>query len=423
MRADLFFLIPLILLILLIDIYAYSGISQHIKKIKNRKILKSVKVIYWLIPILLSVAFVWFFSSVKGAHSNRRYIHFSWLTGSFVMFYFPKLFYIVFIIIDDIRRLAIKVIQLFSSKTEEFPRNKYPKISRKKFISQIGIIAATLPFISIVFGILKGRYNFNVRYEKIQFPNLPKIFSGLRIVHLSDLHLGSFNRNFDKLNEAIDLINDQKPDIVVFTGDLVNNFADETHGWERVFDRLKAEIGKFSILGNHDYGDYSRWKTNDEKEANFKGIVDAHERLGFELLRNQSILLGPSGDQIAISGVENWGQPPFPQYGDLAKTAKQAENVDFKILLSHDPSHWDQEVIGKTDYDLMLAGHTHGMQFGIEVGNIKWSPAKYKYKRWSGLFKEQNQYMYVNRGLGFIGMPARIGMPPEITVIDLECEE
>ena len=267
---------------------------------------------------------------------------------------------------------------------------------------------------------IKGRFNFRIVNETIHFHNLPVDFENFKIVQISDIHIGSFLGHENKVTRAIDLVNDQNPDLILFTGDLVNNFAEELNGWVPILSKLKAKYGLYSILGNHDYGDYFDWKNMNEKEQNLQKLIHLHKQIGFNLLLNDSAIIKKDNSEIALIGVENWGLPPFPQHGDLKKALINAINVPFKILMSHDPSHWDVEVLDKTDINLTLSGHTHGMQFGIEIGNIKWSPVKYKYPRWAGLYKESNQYLYVNRGFGNIGYPGRVGMPPEITVIELK---
>jgi predicted MPP superfamily phosphohydrolase len=249
---------------------------------------------------------------------------------------------------------------------------------------------------------------------------LPLAFDGFRIVQISDLHLGSFNSNFEVMQEVVELVNNEHPDIIVFTGDLVNNFYQETIGWDKVFNQLRAKVGKYSILGNHDYGYYSKWDSEADKQQNFNLIVEANQQMGFELLRNDNIIFSRRGETIGMAGIEYWGKSGhLPNTGNLKVASMGLEKVPFKILLSHDPDHWDAEVVNKTNYDLMLAGHTHGMQFGIEYKGFRWSPAKFKFKRWDGLYKKGHQCLFVNRGLGVLGMPARVGMSPEITVIDL----
>ena len=245
-------------------------------------------------------------------------------------------------------------------------------------------------------------------------------FDGFKVVQISDMHIGSFHGHENQVKKAIELVNEQKPDLILFTGDLVNNFTEELNGWIPILSNLKAKYGMYSILGNHDYGDYYEWENEAEKAKNLNDLKQAHKNIGFRLLLNENEKISINNSEIAIVGVENWGLPPFPQYGNLNAAMNGSAEMPFKILMSHDPSHWDAEVIEKTDIDLTLSGHTHGMQFGIEIGNIKWSPVKYKYPRWAGLYKDKDQYLYVNRGFGYIGFPGRVGMPPEITLIELE---
>ncbi|MGQ1784116.1 metallophosphoesterase [Saccharicrinis sp. GN24d3] len=375
-------------------------------------------VLLGVFPALEILSYLFFALQIRSAASFEFYLWFMIANIIFALIYLPKIFFLFYYFVI---LLFSRVIETVKNKrySKEQTTIRYPKISRKKFLSQVGIIFATAPFVSLLFGMHKGRFNFFTRHQRLNFPNLPTAFDGFKIVHISDVHLGSFASNYHKLEGIVDIINNEQADAIFFTGDLVNNFYEETLGWEKVFSRLKAKYGKFSILGNHDYGDYTDWADAKEKEKNFKGIVDAHRKFGFRLLRDQSVALDIDGEEIAVTGVENWGNDPFPRYGDLQKAMKGTENYPFKVLLSHDPDHWDAEVTDKTDYDLTLAGHTHGMQFGIDWRGFRWSPAKYKFKRWDGLYQHKNQYMYVNRGLGFLGMPARIGMHPEITVLEL----
>jgi len=277
-----------------------------------------------------------------------------------------------------------------------------------------------LPFLTIMYGIFRSLYRFKIHHVKIKIKNLPKNYIGLRIVHISDIHLGSFNYRYHILDRAINMINHIKPDFIFFTGDLVNNYSWELDNWDKVLKRLSAKKGKYAVLGNHDYGDYKIWDSEDLKQANFESIKEFYKTIDFKLLLNESDVINTDGEELAIVGVENWGNPPFKQYGDLSKSLKNVADIPFKILLSHDPSHWSKEVRGKTDIALTLSGHTHGMQAGINLKNKKWSPIKYKYKHWAGLYEYKEQYLYVNRGLGWLGFPGRLGMRPEITFIELE---
>jgi hypothetical protein len=283
----------------------------------------------------------------------------------------------------------------------------------------MSFFVAAIPVASVLYGVTKGKFNYRIIHERIGFKNLPEPFRGLKIVQISDMHLGSFRQKYEQIARAVEMINEQGPDLIFFTGDLVNNFAEETDGWAPVLAKMKAKYGKFSILGNHDYGDYSEWESPAAKEKNLTAIKNFHKKIGFRLLLNESETLTINDEEIALVGVENWGKPPFPQHGDLNKALANVAPEQFKMLLSHDPSHWDEEVLTGTDIDITFSGHTHGMQFGIERAGIKWSPIQYKYPRWGGLYNEKEQYLYVNRGLGYHGFSGRIGMPPEITVIEL----
>lgn len=279
-----------------------------------------------------------------------------------------------------------------------------------------GLIAGFLPFFVIVYATLKGLYRFKI--YKITLNNAA--LKGLRIVQISDLHLGSFRSQYKVFDRAIAMINDLEPDVIFFTGDLVNNYAWELKGWDESFKKLKAKQGKFSILGNHDYGDYSGWRSEDEKQTNFEAIKDFHRDIGFKLLLNEAETIVVNSKEVAIIGVENWGKPPFKQYGNLEKALESVQQVSTKILLSHDPSHWREEVLRHPDIFLTLSGHTHGMQAGVSIAGKQWSPIKYKYHEWAGLYQENHKFLYVNRGLGWMGFPGRLGMRPEITCIEFE---
>lgn len=289
-------------------------------------------------------------------------------------------------------------------------------------IPVIGLLAGFLPFFVIIYAIFKALYRFKVHHLNLYTSSLPKAFESLRVVQISDLHLGSFNFRYHILERAVKIINHLEPDLIVFTGDLVNNFAWELKGWSEVLDKLKAKKGKFAVLGNHDYGDYSSWETPELKNSNFESIKYFYKKIGFNLLLNESVVLKNKEAEIAVLGVENWGVPPFKQYGDLEKSLEKVKTIPFKILLSHDPTHWPEEVVSDTNIYLTLSGHTHGMQAGVKLKNKQWSPIKYKYKHWAGLHKEGDQYLNVNRGLGWLGFPGRLGMRPEITCIDIKTQ-
>jgi predicted MPP superfamily phosphohydrolase len=292
---------------------------------------------------------------------------------------------------------------------------------RRKFVSQIALGLAAIPCASLLYGMYRGKYNFRVLNYTLHFEDLPEAFDGYRITQISDIHSGSFD-NKEKIEYAIDLINEQKSDVLLFTGDMVNNKASEMLPWKATFERLKAKDGKFSVLGNHDYGDYVDWDTPAEKVQNLEDLKTIQKEIGFDLLLNESRYIEKNGERLALVGVENWGKGSFKKAGDLKKASSQIQSDDFKILMSHDPSHWDEEVVHDDyHYHLTLSGHTHGMQFGIEIpGWIKWSPIKFRYKHWAGIYENLNQYINVNRGFGYLGYPGRVGIWPEITVIELK---
>jgi predicted MPP superfamily phosphohydrolase len=369
---------------------------------------------------MVFAAFAVFMFGIKHVQRSDAYIYSGYLVAGFALFYLPKFVFILFVLLKDVQGVMKRAIRwLKERKNKSVPQfNTNRKMERSEFLYQMGLMLAAIPFASILYGVTKGKFNYKVMRESISFPNLPKSFKGLKIVQISDMHLGSFNKNFEKVAKAVELINEQKPDLIFFTGDLVNNFAGETEGWAPVLGKMEARLGKYSIMGNHDYGDYSHWPSPEAKADNLQKIKDFHRDMGFRLLLNETEHININGEEIALVGVENWGKPPFPQHGDLAKATNGSSHIPFKILLSHDPSHWDEEVLN-TDIDLTFSGHTHGMQFGIERAGIKWSPGQYKYPRWGGLYKEGKQYLYVNRGFGYIGFPGRIGMPPEITLVQL----
>lgn len=312
------------------------------------------------------------------------------------------------------------IADFFDFNARDVKRSEYIP-SRRAFVSKVGLLLAAIPFSSIVYGIWKGKYNYRVIKQTLFFDDLPEAFDGFLVAQLSDIHAGSFD-NREKIEYGVDLANAQNPDLLLFTGDLVNNKAVEMHPWIDVFGKLKAKHGKYSTLGNHDYGDYISWPNEQAKANNMKHLEEIHKQIGFELLNNRTVSIEKDGEKLHIVGVENWGKPPFPQHGDLNKATADLGKDDFKILMSHDPSHFDGEV---KSYDkkihLTLSGHTHGMQFGIEIpGLIRWSPVKYRYPKWAGLYEEMGRYLYVNRGFGYLAFPGRVGIWPEVTLIELK---
>ena len=317
---------------------------------------------------------------------------------------------------EDILRLILGLYDKIVTKNDPFFI-----ASRRKFLSQVALGLAAIPFSSLLYGMYRGKYRLRVLNYTLHFEDLPHAFDGYRITQISDIHSGSFD-NREKIEYGVNLINKQQSDVILFTGDLVNNKSSEMAEWKELFGTLKAKDGVFSVLGNHDYGDYIDWPTPDAKAQNLADLVGLQKEMGYDLLLNESRFIEKNGERIAIVGVENWGAGGFKKAGDLKKAAAGIKKDDFKILMSHDPSHWEKEVIQDDyHYHLTLSGHTHGMQFGIEIpGWIKWSPIKWRYKYWAGIYKEMGQYINVNRGFGYLGYPGRVGIWPEITVIELK---
>ncbi len=403
MRSYTFFTILLLcLVILLIDIATFYWLFSITQLIASSFIKNGIYIIFWIFTIGLITSIMVLKVRLDSISPKRKQILISSLYGLTVSSFIPKL---IFILIISILYFTNYV---FSNEESLF------------IVPILGLFSGFLPFFVILHGIFRSLYRFKVHRSKIKFDELPKSFSGLSIVHISDLHLGSFNFRYHILDRAIKLINDLEPDFIFFTGDLVNNCAWELKGWDTILKQLLAKKGKYAVLGNHDYGDYREWESLDLKQANFESIKHFYKKIDFKLLLNEADTIIINEKELAIVGVENWGNPPFKQYGDLQKSLKSVINIPFKILLSHDPSHWDQEITQNTNINLTLSGHTHGMQVGINLKNKKWSPIKYKYKHWAGLYKHNKQYLYVNRGLGWLGFPGRLGMRPEITHIELK---
>ncbi len=327
-----------------------------------------------------------------------------------------ELITILFLFSEDIFRLVSATYSNFFGTSKEFT---FPE--RRRFLSTIALGMAAIPFGAMLFGMYKGKYNFKVLKYTLEFDDLPDAFDGYRITQISDVHSGSFD-NRNKIEYAVGLINQQKSDVLLFTGDMVNNMATEMEPWADLFSTLEAKDGKYSVLGNHDYGDYVEWDTEEAKQKNLDDLKKLQKDIGFDLLLNDSRFLEKGNDRIALVGVENWGKGGFKKAGDLTKAAEKISKDDFKILMSHDPTHWEEKVLADDyHYHLTLSGHTHGMQFGIEIpGWIKWSPAKWRYKHWAGIYNEGGEYINVNRGFGFLGYPGRVGIWPEITVITLK---
>jgi predicted MPP superfamily phosphohydrolase len=370
---------------------------------------------FWIPTVLSILAMLWwtFDDPYRYSASFRN-----WVITGLVATYFSKLFGVIVLLVDDGQRLVRWVVQYFNKGADgNLPGEA---ISRSEFLSKAALVASAIPAGAFAYGIISGAHDYRIRKVSISLANLPKEFDGFKIAQLSDIHSGSF-WNKTAVKGGVEMVLNEKPDLIAFTGDLVNNETSEVKNYIDVFDKLKAPYGVLSITGNHDYGDYRSWNTQEEKQKNFADLIAAHKQMGFDILLNENRKITVDDETLSIIGIENWGKGRFSKYGKLADAYKGSEESPVKILLSHDPSHWDEEVRSKfPDIDLMLAGHTHGFQFGVEIPGFKWSPSQYVYNQWAGLYEEGNQRLYVNRGFGYIGYPGRVGMPPEITVLELK---
>jgi predicted MPP superfamily phosphohydrolase len=397
-------LVPIAILLIL-EVYALQAFRELFPK-------RTVTIIYIVASTLVYGMLIGsFIMEVKGGTFAQPR---GFFMGLFLSFIVAKLIILPFVFFEDLVRVIQFLYQkLFSTEQQHFP-------SRRAFISTIALGLAAIPFAGILYGMFKGKYNFKVLNYKLPFEDLPVAFEGLKVLQISDIHSGSFD-NQKKVNYGIDLINKQNADLILFTGDLVNNLASEMDIWKESFSKIKAKYGVFSVLGNHDYGDYYNWQSQSEKQKNFEALLKVHEQMGWTMLRNENISIEKDNQKLHIVGVENWGKGGFKQAGDIDKAAKGLREKDFKILLSHDPSHWDEIVkTHSKNFQLTLSGHTHGMQFGIEIpGWFKWSPVQYRYSQWAGLYQHQNRIINVNRGFGYLAYPGRVGIWPEITVLEL----
>ena len=405
MSRWLFPLIIVAVLIVVVEIYTFQAFKT---------VSKSKLVPFFFLAGSVGVYLYSFATLITYDRSNGQTPEFQMAMGLLLTVSIPKLAVILILFGEDMYRGVFKLISAIASGETK------PLAGRRKFISQIALGLAAIPFVSFIYGIVQGKYNYKVLKYQLTFKDLPAAFDGFTITQISDIHSGSFT-NKEKIQYGVDLINQQKSDIMLFTGDIVNNKADEMDNWMDVFDKLEAKEGKYSILGNHDYGDYMDWDNPQDKKDNFQKVKDIHQKIGFDLLLDEHRYLEKNGQKIVLLGVENWGKG-FNQAGDLQMAAAGILKEDFKILMSHDPSHWEEKV--KKDplnYQLTLSGHTHGLQMGIEIpGWFKWSPSKYVYKQWAGLYEEEGRFINVNRGFGYHAFPGRVGIWPEITVIELK---
>ncbi|MEL6275096.1 MAG: metallophosphoesterase [Bacteroidota bacterium] len=400
-------LIIVLVIMAIIDIYSFQALREWVRPYSDwtRRISYGI---YWALTALavlylLINVFEWNESWSKSMKTLGRAFVF--------LVYVCKIPIVGILLIDDLRRGITYVINQLS------PTANYD-VSRSRFLSSFGLLMGGIPFATLTYGIVRNQYRFKRYAADVPVEGLPKELDGLKIVQISDMHSGSWTR-LEPLQRAVDMINEEAADVVCFTGDIVNDKAEEMEPFVNIFKQISAKHGVYSVLGNHDYGDYAQWKDKAAKQANMEQLFDVHRRLGWDLLRDEHRLLEINGRKFGVLGVENWSAKRFGKRGDLKKAHAGSEVADAKILLSHDPTHWEAQVQNYPDIDLTLSGHTHGFQFGIEIPGIRWSPAQYIYKQWAGLYQAGRQHLYVNRGLGFLGYPGRVGILPEISVLTL----
>ncbi|MDO6761060.1 metallophosphoesterase [Tamlana sp. 2_MG-2023] len=398
-----------IVIFLVADFYAF----QAFKTVTKNNILQ---ILYWVITLFVLGNFVFHF---YGFNRSDGFSHaHGYAVGFLIATMVPFIFLVGMMFMEDVFRVPQAIYRYFTvgdaAKGDFFT-------SRRQFISKLALGIAAIPLASIIYGIYKGRYNYKVLKYTMYFEDLPAAFDGYKLTQISDIHSGSFD-DMDKVKYAVELINEQASDVILFTGDMVNNKAEELLPYKPVFGKLKAKDGLYSVLGNHDYGDYVKWDSDAAQKQNLDELKAIQKEIGFNMLLNETKFLEKNGERIALVGVENWGSGGFKQAGDLKKASEYVKADDFKILMSHDPTHWEKKVIQDDyHYHLTLSGHTHGMQFGIEIpGWFRWSPAKWRYKYWAGIYEEMGQFINVNRGFGYLAFPGRVGIWPEITVIELK---
>jgi len=403
--------IGLIALIILIDLYAFRGLNLLTATVEDGLFSRLFPWLFWGISLIILAGLLWAGSVFPKLRNPRLYYRVTLLMGIFLMVYLPKLIFNVFQIPGDLVRLVSHLI----------PGDAQTDAIRVGFL-YAGAVFGLLLFFAFAIGMAHGNTHIKIFREEIFLPGLPDALEALKIVQISDLHLAGFHNNTGHIQKVVGMVNSLKPDIIMFTGDMVNNFADELDPFIDILNELQGPLGKFAILGNHDYGDYYHWNSEMEKAKNFVRVKQQIRTAGFILLADEHRTVSINGETINIVGVENRGKPPIKRYGDLQKAIKGLNHAAVNILLSHDPYHWEEEIRENKTFDLTLSGHTHGMQFGIEIGKLKWSLSRLQYRHWGGLLKENGKYLYVNRGIGYTGFPGRIGIRPEITLLTLKRE-
>jgi predicted MPP superfamily phosphohydrolase len=407
-----------LLLVFAIDYYAFQGVKTYFLPDITDFHRIGISSTYWLLSAIIPLLFVF------GVIEMKRYDHTPYIVVLLGNIWFilllSKLVFVFVLFGEDIFRfVSATFIKIFGKTSDVLMDQTTFLPSRRKFVSQSALILAAVPFLSLSYGMIRGRYQYKVHKQTLFFNDLPEAFDGFTITQISDIHSGSFD-NREGVLKGLEMIKSLNSDLMVFTGDLVNTLATEFDPWVEDFKTLKADYGKFSVLGNHDYGEYTPWPNNESKNQNFEDIKAQHDKIGFKLMLDESTKIQKDGQSLSLIGIENWGVD-FGKKGNLKKALKNVQTDDFKILLSHDPSHWEHEV---KDHDqlihLTMSGHTHGMQMGIEIPGIKWSPIQYKYPKWAGIYEENKRYLYINRGFGVLGFRGRVGIWPEITQIELK---
>jgi hypothetical protein len=401
--------------ILIIDLYAWQAI-RFLTEGSSEMVRRIITLFYWFIPLIA-------FALMSGSLVSDTAAWPGWFRVYFVsiivFFYILKVVLIPFLLVDDLQRFFRWIVALVTDNPELVGASG-KGISRFKFLMYSGTLVSGFLGLNLLYGMIRNAYRYKLHKVTVDIKLLPRPFQKFRIVQISDIHSGSFTRT-EPVLDAVKRINELEPDVILFTGDLVNNVATEAIPFKEIFSQLKARYGVFSVLGNHDYGDYYQWDNLDQKRENMTLLEELQRDMGWKLLRNQNYIIEAGGHKLAIIGVENWSSKArFPKYGKLDVAYSGVQDADVKILMSHDPSHWEGEVLPLfSDINLMLAGHTHGFQFGVEIPGFKWSPSQYVYKQWAGLYRQGEQYLYVNRGFGFLGYPGRVGILPEISLIEL----
>jgi uncharacterized protein len=401
------------LALLATDFYIIKGLRIALKKWKFVH-KKAFGILFWTFSILVTCGvFISVFAKTGlGFRAGFLLI--------FFLLVFSKVLFLPFIVADDIRRWILRHKQKPANQGQVPKAPTGNPIPRSEFLMKAGLLAASVPMAGLLYGTVSGVYDYRVKHRKLYLPNLPKAFDGIKMGQISDIHSGSFYNQKAVLG-GVEMLLKEKPDFIFFTGDLVNVYANEMRDYQDIFSKVKAPLGVFSSLGNHDYGDYLDWEQRNLKEQNFKDIVATHKNMGWDLIRNEHRRLKVGGEEIGILGVENWSSMSrFPRRGRIDLAVKDTDDLPVKLLLSHDPSHWRAEVLKYPQVDAMFSGHTHGMQFGVRAENFQWSPIQYIYKEWAGHYQEGHQQLYVNVGYGFLGYPGRLGILPEITIFELK---